>query len=172
MASFEGKGGWAGEIEDLMTDIYVMSVEDPSDRRLVVKNGGWPSWGSENVIFFHRKKDKLWGVYRVDIGKDSTSDACRMTPDNIDGFTPAAIDANRVVVVTVRERFPGLGKAREEPQYRQIEIFDLTKGPDESTRITQNTRSKFADHFNPFVIDGGKRIGYHRARGRKLEIRT
>ncbi|XP_050375528.1 uncharacterized protein LOC126793131 [Argentina anserina] len=182
VASFEGKkGGWEGEIEDLRTNIYVMNVEEPYNRTKVVENGGWPTWGSDDVIFFHRKddpiprknndkhpKDEFWGVYRADIGKGLTSVTPRMTPANIDGFTPAALDANTVVVVTVRQE-SGLGAAREEAQFRHIEIFDTARGPNGSTTITQNTRSK-ADHFNPFVMDGGKRIGYHRGWSEKLEF--
>ncbi|MCL7049133.1 hypothetical protein MKW94_022498 [Papaver nudicaule] len=177
VASFQGKErGWDGEIEDLKTNIYVMDVEAPHTRRLVVENGGWPTWGSDNVIFFHRKdkpkvrvkgepKNVFWGVYRVDI---SNGDVKRMTPPDIDGFTPAALDAENVVVVTVRRESEGLGKAREVDQFRQIEIFDTIHGEYQSTRITEKTESLLADHFNPFLIDNGKRIGYHRGRSDRL----
>lgn len=181
VASFEKNGGWDGEIEDLKTDIFVMNIDKPDNRTMVVKNGGWPTWGSEDVIFFHRKddpivrtnndkhpKDEFWGVYRAEIKNDSTSVVNRITPTNIDGITPTAIDADTVVVVTVREE-SGLGQPRNEPQFRHIEIFDTAKGPNQSTKITQNTKSK-ADHFNPFVIQGGKRIGYHRGRSDKLSF--
>ncbi|KAI3926348.1 hypothetical protein MKW92_003236, partial [Papaver armeniacum] len=116
VASFQGKaGGWDGEIEDLKTNIYVMDVMSPQTRRMVVRNGGWPTWGSDSVIFFHRKDDpainpkdvkSFWSVYRVDISNGVVK---RVTPPNIDAFTPAAIDANRVAVVTVRELSKGLG---------------------------------------------------------------
>ncbi|KAI3944043.1 hypothetical protein MKW98_015195 [Papaver atlanticum] len=179
VASFQGKaGGWDGEIEDLKTNIFIMDVMSPHTRRMVVKNGGWPTWGSDNIIFFHRKddpiihppgqkfpKDVFWGVYRVEI---STGIVKRVTPLNIDGFTPVAIDPNRVVVVTVREESQGLGAARVVDQFRQIEIFDSRNG--NSTKITQNTKSSKADHFNPFLIDGGKLIGYHRGRSDKLSF--
>ncbi|KAI3966813.1 hypothetical protein MKX01_006750 [Papaver californicum] len=179
VASYQGKeGGWEGEIEDLKTNIYVMDVESPHTRRMVVMNGGWPTWGSDNVIFFHRKddpivhepgvkfpKDVFWGVYRVDISNGVVK---RVTSPMIDGFTPTAIDANRVAVVTVREESKGLGAARNVDQFRQIEIFDSETG--NSTKITQNTTSSKADHFNPFLIDGGKLIGYHRGRSDKLSF--
>ncbi|MCL7039019.1 hypothetical protein MKW94_009503 [Papaver nudicaule] len=169
VASFEGKGGWDGAIEDLRTDIYVMNVEEPYDRTMVVRNGGWPTWGSEDIIFFHRK-DEFWGVYQANTSQGGfASDAKRVTPPNIDGFTPAAIDANTVVVATVREKSSGLGAARKEAQFRHIEIFYTAKGPYESTKITQNNRPK-ADHYNPFVIDGGERIGYHRGRSEQLSF--
>ncbi|KAI3867880.1 hypothetical protein MKX03_021622 [Papaver bracteatum] len=177
LASYQEKiGGWGGEIEDLKTNIYIMDVESPhSTRNMVVENGGWPTWGSDNVIFFHRKDDPtyqpdgkkhaFWGVYRVDI---INGDVKRVTPQKIDGFTPAAIDANKVAVVTVRQESQGLGEAREVDQFRQIEIFDSET--QHSTKITQNTKSSKADHFNPFMIDGGKLIGYHRGRSDKLSF--
>ncbi|KAI3956371.1 hypothetical protein MKW92_033074 [Papaver armeniacum] len=179
VASFQGKaGGWGGEIEDLKTNIYIMDEKSPHTRRMVVKNGGWPTWGSDTVIFFHRKddpivhpkgykfpKDVFWGVYRVDIRNGVVK---RVTPPNFDGFTPAAIDANRVAVVTVRKESPGLGAARVIDQFRQIEIFDSSNG--HCTKITQNTISSKADHFNPFLMNSGKLICYHRARSDKLSF--
>jgi Tol biopolymer transport system component len=168
VASFEQKGGWDGEIEDLKTDIFVMDVESGGvgkemERRLVVKNGGWPTWGSDNIIFFHRKDGDFWGVYRADICTGVTS---RVTPDGIDARTPAAINATTVAVATIRQPSK-LGDVRVEAQYRHIEIFDST-GPQQNIQITQKTRPK-ADHFNPFVIDGGKRIGYHRCKSELLK---
>ncbi|KAI3911232.1 hypothetical protein MKW92_029605 [Papaver armeniacum] len=167
VASFKVTGGWDGAIEDQKTDIYVMSVKEPYDRRLVVKNGGWPTWGSDDVLFFHRKDDKklpknttdgnFWGVYRADISSASVMPV-RVTPDNIDAFTPAAIDATTVAVATIRQKSV-FSDTRIEAQYRHIEIFYSTGGR-EPTQITQKTRSK-GDHFNPFVIGDGKRIGYH-----------
>ncbi|KAL5578698.1 hypothetical protein UlMin_011140 [Ulmus minor] len=161
VASFQEKGGWEGEIENLKTDIYVMDVDNPSKRDLVIRNGGWPTWGSNNVIFFHRKSyDGIWGVFRADISKGKTSDTPRVTPVNFHAMTPAAINATTVAVATIRKQSRLSDKEREENQYRHIEIFDSTTG--QSTRITQKIKP-LADHFNPFVIDGGKYVGYHRA---------
>ncbi|KAI3866162.1 hypothetical protein MKX03_008766 [Papaver bracteatum] len=147
VASFEGNG----------------AVEEPCDRRLVVKNGGWPTWGSDNIIFFHRKDAKGWGVYRADIGSGGVIPVSLklVTPDDIDAFTPAAIDATAVAVVTIRQN----SEFHEKAQYRHVEIF-RSAGEQESTRVTQIT-SPTTDHFNPFVImdrkiGDGKRIGYHR----------
>ncbi|KAI3942300.1 hypothetical protein MKW92_024125 [Papaver armeniacum] len=158
VASFEGTGGWDGAVEDQKTDIYVMNVEEPYDRRLVVKNGGWPTWGSDNIIFFHRKDANGWGIYRADI---SSGGVIPVTPDSIDAFTPAAIDATTVAVVTIRQN----SEFDEKAEYRHIEIFSST-GEQEPTRVTQITNPT-TDHFNPFVIvdrkmSVGKRIGYHR----------
>ncbi|KAH7854203.1 hypothetical protein Vadar_011342 [Vaccinium darrowii] len=164
VASFQLKSGWDGEIEDLKTAIFVMDVDSGRlDRKLVVRNGGWPTWGSDNVIFFHRYDGKLWGVYRADISTGVTS---RVTPEGIDARTPAAINATTVAVATIRQTSK-FGDVRVEAQYRHIEIFDSTR-PQHNIQITQKTRPK-ADHFNPFVIDGGKRIGYHRCKSELLK---
>ncbi|MCL7026308.1 hypothetical protein MKW94_025647, partial [Papaver nudicaule] len=167
VASFEGTGGWDGAIEDKKTDIYVMNVEEPYDRRLVVKDGGWPTWGSDDVIFFHRKDDKkfpqnitegnYWGVYRADISSAGVMPV-RVTPVNIDAFTPAAINSTTVAVATIRKKSES-SDTRVQAQYRHIEIFYSTGGR-EPTQITQKTRP-MGDHFNPFVIGHGQRIGYH-----------
>ncbi|GAB2291226.1 hypothetical protein Dimus_025483 [Dionaea muscipula] len=161
VASFQKKGGWDGEIEDLKTDIFMMNVEKPFERKLLIKNGGWPTWGSDTVIFFHRKVGEFWGVFRADISNGSNPTTTRVTPDGIHAITPAAINATTVAVATIRQN-SGLSDVRVEAQYRHIEIFDST-GQQPTIQITQKTRPK-ADHFNPFVIDGGKRIGYHRCK--------
>ncbi|KAI3866655.1 hypothetical protein MKW92_027609 [Papaver armeniacum] len=180
VASFQGKlGGWSGEIEDLKTNIYIMNVEAPHTRRMVVENGGWPTWGStDDVMFFHPKKKKkypndvFWGVYRVDIRNGLASVPQRVTPVDIDGFTPSAIDDDKVIVITVRKESVGLGTARDVDQFRQIEIFDTRVEPDQSTKVTQRTKSLKADHFNPFLINtrAGKRICYRRGRSDKLSF--
>ncbi|KAJ6806786.1 uncharacterized protein M6B38_105575 [Iris pallida] len=164
VASFQRKdGGWDGEIEDLQTNIFVMNVKRPPGRKLVVRNGGWPTWGSESVLFFHRKVGDFWGVFRVDIG-GGTATETRVTPDGITAITPAAINETTVAVATIRQK-SGFSDVRVEAQYRHIEIFDTTGA---NTKITQKIRPK-ADHFNPFVINGGKRIGYHRAKSEMLK---
>ncbi|CAL5389420.1 unnamed protein product [Camellia sinensis] len=164
MASFERKhGGWNCEIEDLQTNIFVTNIEEPFNRKLVVRNGGWPTWGSDNVIFFHRKNREFWGVFCTDLNSGIES---RVTPDGIQAITPAAID--RVAVATIRQNSKLSDVVRVETQFRHIEIFDST-GQQQNIRITQNTMPR-ADHFNPFVIDGGKRISYHRCKSSKEDI--
>lgn len=165
VASFQKKGGWEGEIQDMKTDIFVMNVDKPFRRKLVVNNGGWPTWGSDNVLFFHRKVGDFWGVFRADISSNAlTSDPPRVTPENFHAMTPAAIDATTVAVATIRDNST-FGDARKEIQYRQIEIFDSTKRQ-QPIQVTMRSRSSKADHFNPFVITDGskKRIGYHRVK--------
>ncbi|KAL5579152.1 hypothetical protein UlMin_011594 [Ulmus minor] len=161
VASFERKGGWDGEIEDLKTDIFAMDVDNPSERRLVIRNGGWPTWGSDNVIFFHRKVGEFWGVFRADISNGETSDTPRVTPVDIDAMTPVAINATKVVVATIRQKSQS-NTIPVEAKFRHIEIFEYsTTGQQDSIQITQKIVPE-ANHFNPFLIDGGKRIGYHR----------
>ncbi|KAL5583492.1 hypothetical protein UlMin_015934 [Ulmus minor] len=170
VASFQGKGGWDGEIEDLQTNIYVMSVEKPLRRNLVVTNGGWPTWGSDDVLFFHRKVGEFWGVFRAEISNGSVvSEAARVTPKEFHAMTPAAINTTSVAVATIREKSRLSATGRKKEQYRHIEIFDSTKK--EPEKITQ-TIKPLADHFNPFVIDGGKSIGYHRCKSGDYNIPT
>ncbi|KAF4368532.1 hypothetical protein F8388_018656 [Cannabis sativa] len=168
VASFQNYGGWDGEIEDLKTDIFVMKTDPPLGRKMVIRNGGWPSWGSDNVIFFHRKVGDFWGVFRADISKGRATEFFRVTPDGMDAMTPAAINATTVAVATIRQKSK-FGDIRVETQYRHIEIFDTTG--QQPRQITMNIRPK-ADHFNPFVIDGGKRIGYHRCKSEMLKVRV
>lgn len=176
VASFEKKPkGWDGNIEDLNTNIFVVNVQTPTDRKLVIENGGWPSWGSETVIFFHRKiyvKDnegktveQNWRVFRADISNINNPKIEAVTPMGIDAVTPAAINSTTVAVATTRQ--PANFNPRVVAQFRHIEVFDsVTK---QATQITQLSKCK-ADHFNPFVIDGGKRIGFHRCRTENLEV--
>ncbi|XP_057540484.1 uncharacterized protein LOC130818353 [Amaranthus tricolor] len=170
VASFQRKAGWDGEIEDLKTSIFVMNVERPLERKLVVVDGGWPTWGSNNVLFFHRNIEKVeivkkWGVFRVDLRDPKL--VTRVTPEEINAMTPAAIDENRVVVATVRKTFTFADQYEREPnQYRHIEIFDVTKPKDQYVEVTMKTRP-MADHFNPFVINDNK-VGYHRCNTDKV----
>lgn len=172
VASLEGKeGGWCGEIEDLETNIVVFDLDDPSNsRKVVVKDGGWPTWGSNDILFFHRNIEKVtimkrWGIFRVNI-HDSKPPA-RVTPENISAITPAAIDATKVAVATIRATSK-FGDERKEAQYRHIEVFEVSDHqPKEAIEKITPTVRPLADHFNPFVMvgnDGKKRIGYHRCK--------
>ncbi|XP_056683465.1 uncharacterized protein [Spinacia oleracea] len=170
VASFEKKGGWYGEIENLKTDIFVMDVEEPFNRTLVIEDGGWPTWGSDNVIYFHRKVGDYWGVFRADISNGLTSNTFRVTPDEIDAVTPAAIDDNRVAVATIRKKseLHKFTHVREQEQYRQIEVFVFNGNYiTRCIQITANIR-QMVDRFNPFIIKGHHgetRIGYHCCKG-------
>ncbi|KAK9689318.1 hypothetical protein RND81_09G051900 [Saponaria officinalis] len=169
VASFQGKeGGWQDEIEDLMTNIYVFSMDEPSKRTMVIQNGGWPSWGSNNVLYFHRKLDDssgdYWAVFRADLSIDLSAKISQVTPDKIKAFTPAVIDEDTVAVGTIRETSSSAERRTEADQYRHVEIFDAT-GQKEPIPITKGNKP-MVDHYNPFLMlenNGDTRIGYHRA---------
>lgn len=43
------------------SDVIIMSAEDGSERRLVAKNGGWPTFAADGQsLFFHRQADDGW----------------------------------------------------------------------------------------------------------------
>ncbi|TVU00608.1 hypothetical protein EJB05_53943, partial [Eragrostis curvula] len=166
---------WTGEIEHLKTDIVVMNVDRKAqggklNRKRLIKDGGWPSWGSDNVIFFHRgiemqdpssgKVTTTWRVFRYDLNTEQTE---AVTPEDINAMTPAAISETKVVVATIRRRTNQMSEQREVAQYRHIEIFDFANPNQQAVKITQNIGPK-ADYYNPFVLDGGNSIGYHRTR--------
>ncbi|CAL4988639.1 unnamed protein product [Urochloa decumbens] len=164
VASFQGKE-WDGEISDLKTDIYVINLQDPRhDRKLVIKNGGWPSWGGDDAIFFHRKDGGSgnWGVFRYSLSSRKT---VRVTPASFDAVTPAAVDEDRVAVATIRRRST-FSDVRAPEQYRHIEVFDM-RSLGKPLEITRHALPK-ADHFNPFVLDDGEYIGYHRCKHEQL----
>jgi hypothetical protein len=167
VASFRAEG-WKGEIEDLQTDIFLMNVERPPlERKRLIKNGGWPAWASDNVLFFHRKVGETWGVFRFTI---SSGETVRVTPAEYDAVTPAAISETKVAVATIRQKSK-FSDVRVEAQYRHIEIFDAAALGQPPVQITQKTRPK-GDHYNPFVLalDGGTIIiGYHRVRSDLLK---
>uniref|UniRef100_A0ACD5Z3I2 Uncharacterized protein n=1 Tax=Avena sativa TaxID=4498 RepID=A0ACD5Z3I2_AVESA len=161
VASFERKS-WKGEVENLKTDIYVMNVdsEEGLGRKLLIKDGGWPSWGSDNIIFFHRAMDDTtWGVIRFNI---STKETTQVTPWGLVAVTPAAISETKVAVATIHQEY-------NSEQYRHIEIFDTDAPALPRVQITQKHRPQ-SDHYNPFILDGGGRIGYHRCRSNLLQV--
>ncbi|XP_074318226.1 uncharacterized protein LOC141655022 [Silene latifolia] len=168
VASFEGKtGGYQGEIENLMTNIFVFNINDPSNRTMIIPNGGWPSWGSDNVIFFHRKLDdttgNYWAVFRADVSNPSSIVISQVTPNKIKAITPSAIDEHTVVVGTIRKSSTFADRRLDADQYRHVEIFDST-GIKNPVAITKRSKP-MSDHFNPFVIrqkNSSMRIGYHR----------
>jgi hypothetical protein len=73
VASTQGRE-WDGEIGELNLGLYVFKAEDGSQRRLVVQNGGWPSWADSSTVFFHRvAQDGWWSIYKIN-PFDSSSD--------------------------------------------------------------------------------------------------
>ena len=93
------------------TDLYVMKP-DGRERKLVVKDGGWPAFAADGEsLYFHRKHSGKWGIWHVKL--DGTNPE-KITPDDINAFTPrVAVDGKSLVMAVKR------GK------HRQIEHFDL-----------------------------------------------
>ena len=94
----------------------------------------------------------------------ATGETVRVTPEAFDAMTPAAISETKVAVATIRQKANLNDDApRVEAQYRHIEIFDVAAPNDEPARITRQI-CREADYYNPFILDGGARVGYHRCR--------
>ncbi|KAM3279948.1 hypothetical protein ACQJBY_046994 [Aegilops geniculata] len=160
-----GEAGWAGEVQDLRTDVYVFRTSDGSRRTLLVQDGGWPCWADDTTLFFHRRDSDGWyGVYRakVEVSDDGLLSAAssveRITPPRFHAFTPAA-SPGAPGLVAVATRRPG-------SDYRHIEVIDLSSGADNAAyfEVTRPVAPR-AHHFNPFVSPDGARVGYHRCRG-------
>ncbi|XP_047090668.1 tol-Pal system protein TolB [Lolium rigidum] len=158
-AASPGADGWAGEVQDLRTDLYVFRTSDGSRRTLLVQDAGWPCWADDATLFFHRRDAHGWyGVYRarIAISHDAPSSTSveRITPPGFHAFTPAA-SPGAPGLVAVATRRPG-------SDYRHIEVIDLTSGT--YFEVTRPVAPR-AHHFNPFVSPDGAQVGYHRCRG-------
>lgn len=155
-----GENGWAGEVEDLTTDIYVFLTRDGTQRVKVVEHGGWPSWVDDRTIYFHRRgDDQWWSVYRAllpsegPISTDSVK-VERVTPVGIHAFTPATSPGNKNFIAVATRR-PG-------SSFRHIELFDLVKN--EFKELTRFVSAR-THHLNPFISPDASRVGYHKCRG-------
>ncbi|XP_073125498.1 uncharacterized protein [Henckelia pumila] len=155
-----GSRRWGGEFHHLRTDIVVFPETQPSKRVVLCQNGGWPTWGGDSVVYFHRKVDDgWWSIFRVDFPQnfeESTTILApvRITPPGVHCFTPAAMhtDLGRIAVAT----------RRKGNNYRHIEIFEL-----ESQKFYPVTEllNPHCHHYNPFVSVESTNLGYHRFRG-------
>ncbi|KAJ0972086.1 hypothetical protein J5N97_020045 [Dioscorea zingiberensis] len=159
-----GSRPWSGEVQDLLTDIYLFKTLDGSSRTFLLHHAAWPSWSDDSTLFFHRRSsDGWWSIYRATLivpssSPPSVSSVRRVTPPGFHAFTPAASPASpQTLAVATR---------RSSSQYRHIELIDLSEDGvavayHEVTRLI----SPYAHHFNPFISPDGSRIGYHRCRG-------
>lgn len=163
-----GARGWAGEVEDLATDIYVFRTSDGSGRALAIRDGGWPTWADETTVFFHRRDADGWyGVYRAKISVTDDDAAAgvlvvasvveRITPPGFHAFTPAA-SPGAPGLVAVATRRPG-------SDYRHIEVIDVSGGGANAYFEVTEPVAPRVHHFNPFISPDGARVGYHRCRG-------
>ncbi|XVF36969.1 hypothetical protein REPUB_Repub19eG0104600 [Reevesia pubescens] len=155
-----GSEGWAGEVEELSTDIYVFLTRDGTRRVKVVEHGGWPCWVDDSTLFFHRRSEDQWiSVYKEILPKDkpaSTESVTieRVTPPGLHSFTPATSPGNH--------KFIAVATRRPNSRFRHIELFDLVKN--EFVALTRHV-SPSTHHLNPFISPDSTRVGYHKCRG-------
>ncbi|XP_060673366.1 uncharacterized protein LOC125423015 [Ziziphus jujuba] len=157
-----GPKGWQGEVEELSTDIYVFLTRDGTKRVKVVEHGGWPAWGDERTLYFHRRgEDKWWSIYRAILPKNgpiSTESVVveRVTQPGLHVFTPATSPGNK--------KFIAVATRRPTSRFRHIELFDIKAN--EFKELTRLVSPK-SHHLNPFISPDATRVGYHRCRGQE-----
>lgn len=155
-----GELGWSGEVEELNTSIFVFKTADGSERSKLIEHGGWPCWGSDDTLYFHRvSEDGWWSVYRARIGwgiAPAVVSTDRVTPAGFHAFTPAA-SAGSPGIIAVATR-------RGDSKFRHIEIVDFRGGSNAYAEVTRLVSPR-SHHYNPFISPDGSRIGYHRCRG-------
>ncbi|KAK7353217.1 hypothetical protein VNO80_18658 [Phaseolus coccineus] len=155
-----GPAGWAGEVEDLTTDIYVFLTRDGTHRVKIVEHGGWPSWVDDRTLYFHRRgDDQWWSIYKAIIPSDGpvsidTVTVERVTPPGLHAFTPATSPYNNDFIAVATRR-PG-------SSFRHIELFNLLNN--EFTELTRLVSPR-SHHLNPFISPDSSRVGYHKCRG-------
>lgn len=134
VASGSGKAGGS--------DLFVMKP-DGSDRRLVVRDGGWPSFAADGrSLFFHSRRQGKWSIWRVNL---DGSELERITPPDIVAYTPrASVDGRWLAAAVLRG------------EYRQIELMDLSTR--ELTALTDDP----TDHWNPSISADSAQVVYHK----------
>ncbi|XP_022757752.1 uncharacterized protein LOC111304954 [Durio zibethinus] len=159
-----GSHSWKGDFHELKTDIVVFPASDPHNRLVVCERGGWPTWFSDSIIFFHRQADDgWWSIFCLEFPKNPIEfSGCpviprRVTPPGLHCFTPAAFhDGKRIAVAT----------RRRSKSYRHIEILDLESKAFHP--VTDLLNPNF-HHYNPFVSPDSGSLGYHRFRGESAQ---
>src|SRR5262249_6229574 len=95
------------------------------------------------ALFFHSKRGDRWGIWRV--GLDGSAPE-RITPEDLDAFTPCASADGAHLVAAVRRG-----------GHRQIELIDL------STRAMRALTDGATDRWNPSFAPDGRSVIYHQA---------
>lgn len=122
-ASGSGKPG--------QTDLFVMKP-DGSGRRMIVKDGGWPSFAADGrSLYFHSERQGGWGIWRIDLDGSHLE---RITPPDVEAHTPQASADGRWLALTVRRG-----------EHRQIARMDL------DTRKIIPVTDEPTDHWNPSI---------------------
>lgn len=149
-ASNEGRG-WLRETEALNIDLYIFKAEDGSERKMVVRNAGWPAWADESTVYFHRlAEDGWWSIFKINVFSNQEAPE-RVTPSGVHAFTPAVSRCKKWIAVATRRT-----------SFRHIEIFDLQTKT--FIPVTQNIHPN-TNHYNPFISPSSNKLGYHRCRG-------
>jgi Tol biopolymer transport system component len=124
------------------TDLFVMAA-DGTDRRRVCTNGGWPTFAADGQsLFFHTKRAGKWGIWRVNLDGSGLE---RVTPEDVDAYTPSACADGKRLVATVSRG----GK-------RQVALIEL------ATHSLTNLTSDKTDHWNPALAPDGRSVAYHK----------
>jgi putative membrane-bound dehydrogenase-like protein len=151
-SDFSPSWSWWGDLvafasgtgDPASTDLYVMKP-DGTDRRRVVGEGGWPTFAAgSRTIYFHSRRDGAWGIWKVNA---DGSGLTRITPKDVEAWTPRANRSNLMVVAT-----------RREGGSRQIELIDL------DTRKMTPLTAGGQDHWNPSLSPDGRWVVYHQDR--------
>jgi Tol biopolymer transport system component len=140
------QGDWiacaCGSGEQGGTDLYVMKP-DGRGRKLVAKNGGWPTFSADGgSLYFHSKREDQWGIWRVKLDGSALE---RITPADVEAYTPRASADGKWLVTAVRRG-----------EHRQIERLEL------ATKEWAAVTTDAADHWNPSVSADGRQVLYHR----------
>jgi Tol biopolymer transport system component len=117
---------------------------DSSGRRLVVKDGGWPTFSADGrALYFHRKRGDKWAIWHVHLDGSGQE---QVSPAGVEAFTPrASADGKSLVVAVLRNT------------HRQIELLDLA-----NRKLTALT-SDATDHWNPSIAPDGRHVVYHKS---------
>lgn len=123
------------------TDVYVMRP-DGSDRRLVVRRGGWPAWiDGGTTLAFHREVERdSWSILRINV--DGSNETKLLDNASMPRSTP---DGTKIAFVA------------RDGGGQQIGIFDVKRG-DRKTITDERT-----SHWNPAVSPDGTAVAYHRS---------
>ncbi|KAF9592177.1 hypothetical protein IFM89_012671 [Coptis chinensis] len=163
VASYEYRS-WNRDMNVLETDIVVFPLADPTQRKIVCKNGGWPTWSGDSTIFFHRVAEEgSWSIFRVDLsGTFEPSNEQRITPYGLPCFTPSASEDGKYIAFAVFT-------ISDFNYKRHIEILYL--GTESFHKVTALLHPNY-DHYNPFFSPKSGFLGYHRFRGKSDSVDT